>query len=559
MITTQDLKVITSFKNLDDGAIALAASRSADMRLVADEWLINEGEVPRFFCVISGALEVSKRVGGTPTVITTYRTGDSFGEVPLMLGSTAVSSVRATEASHLAALDPTDFWRLMHAHENFAKAVSADMSARIAGLWSTALEAPTARCAIVGDPNSPDCHRLRDFLTRLHVPFDWEERGGPRCDVTFADGRRLVSPTIRELAQALDLRTSPRTHCYDVAIVGAGPAGLAAAVYGASEGLRTILVERDAPGGQAGMSSRIENYLGFPNGISGEDLADRAYRQVNRFGADVVVTREAIRIEGPLYDRRIVLDGEETIHCRSAVLATGVSYRYLTARGCDDFLNRGVYYGAAQAEARHVAGRRIHLLGGGNSAGQAAMFFSSYAAHVSIVIRKDDLSATMSQYLIDELHKQPNVSVIANGEIVAVEGNVELEALILRSVIDGTQRREPSDALFVFIGADAHTEWLRGFVATDEQGFVLTGRAITSSKQKWPLSREPFLLETDQVGIFAVGDVRKSSVKRVASGVGEGSTAISMVHQILAEMPPSPEREPSASGAAAYATTAPSL
>jgi len=536
MITSQDLKGITSFKDLDDGAIALAASRCADISLTAGEWLIREGEVPRFFAVISGRLEVSKRVGGTLMPITTYRTGDSFGEVPLMLGSAAVSSVQATEATHLAALDPTEFWRLMHTQQDFAKAVTTDMSTRITALWSTVMEVPMARCKIVGDPNSPDCHRLRDFLTRLHVPFDWEERKEPQCDVTFTDGRRLTSPTIRELAEALELRTSPRAHCYDVAIIGAGPAGLAAAVYGASEGLRTILVEREAPGGQAGMSSRIENYLGFPSGISGEDLADRAFRQADRFGVDILVTREALRIEGDLYDRRIILDGEETIHCRSIVLATGVSYRYLTARGCDDFLNRGVFYGAAQAEARHVTGRRIHLLGGGNSAGQAAMFFSLYAEHVTIIIRGNDLSKSMSQYLIDELRTRPNVSVITNSEIIAVEGTGEPEALLLRNVADTTERREPTNALFVFIGADACTDWVRGVVTTDEKGYVLTGKFDSAVQRNWPLSREPFLLETDQPGIFAVGDVRKNSVKRVASGVGEGATAITMVHQILAEI-----------------------
>ena len=313
------------------------------------------------------------------------------------------------------------------------------------------------------------------------MPFDWEERSGdPSCLVTFADGRQLKSPPIRELAEAIELRTSPREHCYEVAIVGAGPAGLAAAVYGASEGLRTILIEREAPGGQAGMSSRIENYLGFPNGISGEDLADRAFRQVNRFGADVVVTREAVRIEGEPYARRIVLDGDEVVHCRSIIIATGVSYRYLDARGCEDFLNRGVYYGAAQAEARRVAGRRIHLLGGGNSAGQAAMFFSDFADHVSIIIRSSDIEATMSHYLIAELSTRPNISVIPNSEVVAVEGKTELEKLTLRDVRNGTERAERSDALFVFIGADAHTEWLGDYIATDELGYVLTGRSVAT-------------------------------------------------------------------------------
>ena len=536
MITTGELKGIKAFERLDEGALALAASRSGDVRLAPGEWLLQEGDTPRFYGVVTGRLEISKRVAGARSVLRTFQTGDTFGEVPLLLGSAAIASVQAIEPSRLAVLDTTEFWRLMHTQEPFAAAVSGDMAARLKTLWSAGMGAPQARCTIVGDPNSPDCHRLRDFLTRLHVPFDWQERAGPQCNVTFADRRELISPGQRELAEALDLRTKPREHCYDVAIVGAGPAGLAAAVYGASEGLRTILLEREAPGGQAGMSSRIENYLGFPNGISGEELADRAFRQVNRFGADVVVTREALRIEGDPYHRRIVLDGDEIVHCRSVVLATGVSYRYLTAAGCDDFLNRGIYYGAAEAEAARVRGRHVHLLGGGNSAGQAAMFFSNYADRVTIVIRASDLSTSMSRYLIDELATRPSVDVIANVEIAAVEGNAEIETLVLRDVRDASVRREPTGALFVFIGADARTEWLAGFVATDERGYVLTGARSNAAGDGWPLEREPFLLETNQPGIFAVGDVRKDSVKRVASGVGEGATSIAMVHQILAEM-----------------------
>jgi thioredoxin reductase (NADPH) len=535
VIGKDDLRSITAFKELDDGALTLAASRCADIHLAAGAWLFREGETPRFYALIAGELEVTKRIAGVSQVLLTYAAGDSFGEVPLLLGSPALSSVKATKPARLAALETTEFWRLMHAGEHFAATVAANMAHRVSMLRSTELRIPVARCSIAGAANSPDCHRLREFLTRLRVPFDWDVREGGDCLVTFAAGRRLVSPTIRELAEALGLRTRPREHCYDVAVVGAGPAGLAAAVYAASEGLKTILLEREAPGGQAGTSSRIENYLGFPNGISGEDLADRAYQQVQRFGADVVVTREACRIEGDRYDRRIVLDGDERIHCRCIVIATGVSYRYLPARGCDDFLNRGVYYGAAQSEARRVSGRRVHLVGGGNSAGQAAMFFSEYADHVSIVVRAGDVTHSMSRYLIDELSTRGNVSVVTNTEIEAIEGGEEVETVVLRDVALGTTRREPTHGLFVFIGAEAQTEWLGGFVATDERGYVLTGQDAAAARKSWPLTRAPFLLETDQPGIFAAGDVRKGSVKRVASGVGEGATAITMVHPALAE------------------------
>jgi thioredoxin reductase (NADPH) len=536
MITSEDLRSVKSFEGLSEPALALAASRCAEYRLAPGEWLIGEGDVPRFFAVISGELETIKNSGGVERLLTTFEAGESFGEVPLILGSGSVGSVRATAPSRVASLEAIEFWRLVHSQASFAEAVAKALSARIGFLWSAALEVPRARCTIVGDPNSPDCHRLRDFLTRLHVPFDWEERRSDRCDVTFDDGRRLISPTIRELAEALGLQTEPKNHCYDVAIVGAGPAGLAAAVYGASEGLNTILIEQYAPGGQAGMSSRIENYLGYPNGISGEELADRAYRQVTRFGADVVATRQAVRIEGDAYARRVVLDGGETVHAHAVVLATGVSYRSLTVPGCDDFLNRGVFYGAAQAEARRVSGQRIHLLGGGNSAGQAAMFFSHYAERVTIVIRGDDLAKSMSQYLIDEIHKRPNITVIRNHEVSEVIGHSELEALVLKDVTNGQTTREPTNALFVFIGADARTDWLDGFVAIDGHGYVCTGPAANDAAAGWSAARQPMLLETSQIGIFAVGDVRKGSVKRVAAGVGEGSTAITMIHQLLAEM-----------------------
>jgi thioredoxin reductase (NADPH) len=535
MISSKDLASIEAFKGMDDGALAVVASRCADIALDAGEWLIHEGEPSRFFALISGRLEVSKRLSGVLTVLISYDAGETCGEIGLLLGSPTLSNVKATLPTRVAALETTEFWRLMHANERFAETVAGNMARRVGLLRATQLDTPTALCTIAGSARSPECHLLRDFLTRLRVPFDWDEREAGECTVTFSKGTKLVGPTVRQVAEALGLRTSPREHCYDVAIIGGGPAGLAAAVYGASEGLHTVLVERDAPGGQAGMSSRIENYLGFPSGISGGELADRAYQQVQRFGADIVVARDALGIEGGVYDRSILLDEGERIYCRCIVLATGVSYRYLIARGCNDFLNRGVYYGAAQAEARHVAGRRIHLIGGGNSAGQAAMFFSEYAEHVSIVIRAGDLAKSMSQYLIDELATRDNVSVIANAEVDAVEGGAELETIVLRNVADASTRREPTQSVFVFVGADAHTEWLNGFVATDERGYVLTGQNTLHAATGWPLSREPFLLETNQPGVFAAGDVRKNSVKRVAASVGEGSTAITMVHQALAE------------------------
>jgi thioredoxin reductase (NADPH) len=532
VISKDELRSIVAFAEIDDGELERLASRCADVRLKAGEWLFREGETARFYAVLSGELEVIKRLTGVATVLIKYVPGDSFGEVPLLLGSPAISSVRATVASRLAALETTEFWRLMHAYDGLARTVAANMAQRISILRSSELKAPAARCAISGAANSAQCHRLRDFLTRLRIPFDWDVREKTECIVTFTAGKTLVSPTIRQLAEALGLQTKPRNHCYDVAVVGAGPAGLAAAVYGASEGLSTILLEREAPGGQAGTSSRIENYLGFPGGISGDDLADRAFAQVQRFGADVVLTREARHVEGDDNKRRILLDGDETIDSRCVVIATGATYRYLPARGCGDYLNRGVYYGAAQSEARRVSGQRVHLIGGGNAAGQAAMFFSSYAEQVDVVIRGDSLTKSMSSYLIDELNTRANVRVLVNTEVEAVEGHEEVEAVVLRD--DRGSRREPTHGVFVFIGAQAQTKWLDGFVATDARGYVLTGRDAARASSTWPLTREPYLLETDRPGILAAGDVRSGSIKRVAAGVGEGSAAIAMIHQVLA-------------------------
>jgi thioredoxin reductase (NADPH) len=324
----------------------------------------------------------------------------------------------------------------------------------------------------------------------------------------------------------------PAKDCYDVVIVGGGPAGLAAAVYGASEGLQTLLLDQYAPGGQAGMSSRIENYLGFPVGISGEELAARAFHQARRFGADIVVLREARAIEGDEGERRILLDEGEIVRSRTAIVATGVKYRPLEAEGCDIFLNHGVFYGAAQTEAHAVAGHDIHILGSGNSAGQAAIYFAPYARSVKIITLDEDLKKYMSQYLVDQLTRQENVSVAYESTVAAVDGTDRLERVAIQNRREGRTYWEVSGALFVFIGTEPKSDWLEGFVALDDHGFVLTGAAAKAASN-WTLPRDPYFLETSQPGIFAAGDVRKGSIKRVAASVGEGSSAIALVHAYL--------------------------
>jgi thioredoxin reductase (NADPH) len=330
------------------------------------------------------------------------------------------------------------------------------------------------------------------------------------------------------LAEGVGLQTSPKYDAYDAIVIGGGPGGLAAAVYGASEGLHTLMIEREAPGGQAGTSSRIENYLGFPTGLSGDDLASRALDQAKRLGAEVLVTRDVSGIDATT--KTVTLDGGQSLRARTIILATGVTWRSLAIDGIERLTGVGVYYGAARSEALYTTGKDIFLIGGGNSAGQAAMFFSGYARSVTILIRGSDLAASMSDYLIRQLATKDNIAVEARSEVVALYGERHLEAIDVVNRATGETTRRETDALFVFIGADAETDWLPPEIRRDALGYVLTGR----DAQPWPLERDPFLLETTVPGIFAVGDVRHASVKRVASAVGEGSMAIAFAHQYLA-------------------------
>jgi thioredoxin reductase (NADPH) len=344
----------------------------------------------------------------------------------------------------------------------------------------------------------------------------------------------VETPTVRSVAQALGIRTTPRYTDYDVVIAGAGPAGLAAGVYGASEGLKVLMIERSAAGGQAGTSSRIENYLGFPNGISGDELSERALRQAGRFGAEIAMTRCIEHLE-TLGDGRfcVELDGGERVSACAVLLATGVEWRMLGAEGVDRLQGRGVLYGASRNEASNVVGKKVFLVGGGNSAGQAAVFFSNYAAEVNVLVRGKGLELTMSQYLIEQLAAKKNISIEPYTEVVRAEGDDHLERIVTRTRVPGEDERVETvdaDALFVMIGADASTAWLPESVERDAKGYIYTGRDVKT----WPLEREPFPLETSLPGVFCAGDVRHDSIKRVSSGVGEGSMAIAFIHQYLA-------------------------
>jgi thioredoxin reductase (NADPH) len=411
-----------------------------------------------------------------------------------------------------------------------------------------ALEAGGVR--IVGHRFSRDSHELRDFLARNRVPARWldVERDGEAREllqvvdveadrlpvVLLEDGAVLERPTVLELAERLGVAAQPAQDHYDLVVVGGGPAGLGAAVYGASEGLRTVMVEREAPGGQAGQSSRIENYLGFPTGLSGSDLARRATDQARRLGAELLTVQDAVglRVEGA--GRVVELSGGGQLSANCVLVASGVSYRQLDAPGFPELTGAGVYYGAALTEARSCSDQNVTVIGGGNSAGQAAVYFSSYAATVTMLVRSDSLAKSMSHYLIEQIAALPQIEVRTGAVPLAAESeNGRLQRLRVRGP-DGDESLLESDACFVFIGATPHTGWLDGAVARDERGFILAGPEVQD--HGWPLKRDPYLLETSVPGVFVAGDVRARSIKRVASAVGEGAMAVSLIHEYLGDL-----------------------
>jgi thioredoxin reductase (NADPH) len=424
--------------------------------------------------------------------------------------------------------------------------------------WQASYRPPFQGIRVLGTRWSPRCYELRDFLARSHVPYQWIDVEGAANDpetkrllealgpdasnlpvVLFSDGTKMLNGVPAEVAQKVGLRTHAETTFYDLAIVGGGPAGLAAAVYGASEGLHTVIVEREAPGGQAGMSSRIENYLGFPAGLSGGDLTRRAVVQARRFGVEILAPQEAVgvRTEGP-YRIIKLADGNE-ISCHALMIASGVQWRRLEAPGIDRLQGAGVYYGGGATEALSCKGERVYVVGGANSAGQAAMNFAKYAERVVMLVRGDSLASTMSQYLIDQIKETPNIQIWAHASVAEVHGETHLEEVSVLCTDTSKVERVPASSMFIFIGALPRTDWLAGVIERDERGFILTGSDLMQAGERpkgWSLDRDPFLLETNVPGIFGVGDVRHGSVKRVASGVGEGSVAVQFIHQYLSKV-----------------------
>jgi thioredoxin reductase (NADPH) len=533
MISSRDLEKIPLFAGVEEQERSRLARRAADISLQPGEWLIREGEEPRFFVVLEGELEAIKDIVGQRRVLGRSVAGEFSGETPIFLGTASIISVRAATKCRVARFERQQLQELVRDSPSAGAIVFQTMTSRFARAQELARETPSSRVQISGSKYDDNCRAIRAFLSANRIQYDWS-LSMPETGIAVAiDGATLEDPTVRRVAEGLGFQTVPKHQHYDIIIAGAGPAGMAAAVYSASEGLKVLLVERFAAGGQAGTSTRIENYLGFPAGISGDELTERALKQAKHFGVEMLFKRNIEELQSRKGGHRVVLDGGDSISARVLLLAVGVAWHRLDFEGHDELLGRGILYGASRFDGVAVTGRRIFIVGGGNSAGQAAVFYSGYAAEVIVLVRGAGLRQSMSQYLIQQILDKGNIRVEAYTQITAVHGEDHLEQITTTTrPPDGPEFTCTRDAkaLFIMIGAVAKTQWLPTSLERDANGYICTGRDISA----WTLDRDPFALETSIPGIFCAGDVRQGSVKRVASGVGEGSMAIAYIHEYLA-------------------------
>ena len=556
MITPAELSAIPLFAHLTGEQLAFVAGAVEDIRLLPGEFAAREGDERALFLVVEGVMGLTKEVNGVERRVGKRRPGEMYGEVPVMLSTNLPASYGAIEASRVIRLDFASFFALAAMAPQVATTVGASAQRRIESLKELAAETAKPDMTVIGPSIDPAVHQIRTFLNRNRISYETVDTRDPtqaaRAEgyevfpaIELADGTVLVQPTVREIALAGHLPVVPDREEYDVIIIGGGPTGLTAAVNGAAEGLRTLVVERFAPGGQAGTSTRIENYTGFPFGVSGDELAAKAMRQARRLGAEIVVTRAIEGIDPEAHT--VTLDGGAVLRTKVIILTSGVEWRHVAIPDIDRFVGNGVYYGAARSDSGIAHGKDVFIIGAGNSAGQAAIFFSRRSKSVTLIVRGESLGASMSQYLIEQLAANPNVSVETRSEVVALHGAEKLQAIDVIDKRTQTVTTRDAEVLFVMIGADAETSWLPEAVARDANGYVLTGphAAATGS---WTPSRDPFALETAAAGIFAAGDVRSGSVKRVAAGVGEGGMAIAFVHQYLALAPAQPTARESGEG-----------
>ena len=546
MLTPDEVRAVPLFASLSDAELDRLVRTSADIHLNPGEHAVHEGGERALYAVLSGRIEVVKRFDGVERTLGWRLPGTIFGEVPLAFATPFPGGYRAAEASRVMRVEPHHYFAIASSAPEVAEKVGALARERIGGLQGIAMHPPKAQVIVYGEQFDPACGEVRRFLSRNQIVHDWLSSETPdltrswsgsipestQCPVVrLPDGTSVRKPTMRELAGHLGLQTRPNQSVYDTLIIGGGPAGLAAAVYGASEGLRTLVIEREAPGGQAGTSSRIENYLGFPNGVSGDELASRALQQARRLGAEILVTRSVERMDPST--RTVLLDGDEPVRARSVIVATGVSWRRLVIEGFDRLIGKGIYYGAARSEAAAMHGQHVFLIGAGNSAGQAALHFANHARQVTLLVRGDSLDKSMSRYLIEQIARKDNIAARLHSEVKAAHGQAHLEAIDILDRQQQSVTRHECGGLFVFIGADADTGWLPPEVARDKNGYVLTGDEVLKAG-RGSHDRDPLLLESSVPGVFACGDVRLSPIKRVAAAVGEGSMAIAFVHQYLA-------------------------
>lgn len=531
MIHPDELTAIPLFADLTPEQLDLLARSVEDIALLPGEFAVHEGDERALFVVVEGLVELTKNVNGVERVIGPRGPGELYGEVPVMLSMNMPASCAAVEPSRILRLDVGTFFTLAATAPQVVATVGALAQGRMEGLKEIAAEKAVPDMVVRGRLADPRVHEIRTFLHRNRISSETVEAPQAAPVVELADGRVLDDPTMREIALAGGLSVAPRTDEYDVVIVGGGPTGLTAAVNGAAEGLRTLVVEKFAPGGQAGTSTRIENYTGFPFGVSGDELASKALRQAQRLGAEIVVTRSIEGIDPAAHT--LTLDGGARVGAKVVVLTSGVEWRHVAIDQIDHFVGKGVFYGAARSDSGLAHGKDVVIIGAGNSAGQAALFFSRYARSVTLVVRGESLEASMSTYLIEQIASHGRISVQTRSEVVALHGADGLEQIDLADRRTGVVERRAIEVLFVMIGADAVTSWLPDEVARDQNGYVLTG-ADARGDARWSQDRDPFALETTAPGIFAAGDVRSGSVKRVAAGVGEGGMAIAFVHQYLA-------------------------
>lgn len=519
----------------------------------AGQVLFKEGDTTYdFILILQGSVEIVENFGGEARTIATHGAGRFLGELNMLTGQAVYLSAMVREGGEILAISPENLKEVITEEPTLSDIILKAFLARRSVLMRVG-----TGLRIVGSHYSREALRLREFAVRNRLPHAWldleEDEGAEallrefgvepdEAPVTIWQGENVLkNPTNAELARAIGLEVdTTRDGTYDLIVVGTGPAGLGASVYGASEGLSTLNLEAVALGGQAGTSSRIENYLGFPAGLSGLELTSRAMVQADKFGARTTVPQEAIRLSREDGRYRIELSEGGEVSGRSVIVATGARYRRLDVPHLEEFEGTSIYYAATEAEAQMCRGDEVTVVGGGNSAGQAAVFFAGRARRVYLLVRSGSLEKSMSSYLVNRVEGIENVEVLAHTEVRELLGEDGLEGLVIENNRSGERRTLDTRALFVFIGAEANTSWLRDAVELDEHGFVLTGRALEHSAldtNVWQeLSREPYLLETSMPGIFAAGDVRSDSIKRVASAVGEGSMAVQLVHQYLAEV-----------------------